>query len=51
MSGGALFDIAELGLTHARYVKIQDLAQGGAAPSAGFDLDAVGLIHFEEITD
>ena len=49
VSGGDLFDLADLGLTHARYVKIRDLAQDGAAPSAGFDLDAVGLISFTEI--
>ena len=51
ISGGDLFDLAELGLTRARYVKIRDLAKNGAAPSAGFDLDAVGLIHFEEISE
>ena len=46
ISGGDLFDLEELGLSLARYVKIRDLAEEGASPSAGFDLDAVGLIHF-----
>ena len=46
ISGGDLFDLEELGLSLARYVKIRDLSQEGAAPSVGFDLDAVGLIHF-----
>ena len=45
-SGGDFFDLAELGLTSARYVRIRDLSGEGAAPSVGFDLDAVGLVSF-----
>ena len=46
--GGDAFDLADLGLEEARFVRITDLSLYGSAPSAGFDLDAVGLIHFAE---
>ena len=46
-TGGDLFDLADVGLARARYVRITDLAAGGAGPTAGFDLDAVGLIAWE----
>jgi hypothetical protein len=45
-SGGDAFDLAELGVTRARWIKIRDLKTleaGGT--SSGFDLDAVGAIH------
>lgn len=45
LCGGDAFDLEDLGLESARYVRIRDLATDGAAPSAGFDLDAVGLVH------
>ena len=45
LSGDA-FDLAEVGLAEARWVRIRDLGTGGEAPSAGFDLDAVGAVHF-----
>jgi hypothetical protein len=44
--GGDAFDLADIGVDQARYVRIRDLAETGDAPSAGFDLDAVGAIHF-----
>jgi hypothetical protein len=44
--GGDLFDLADLGLESVRYVRIRDLSTSGTAPSAGFDLDAVGLLHW-----
>lgn len=47
VTGGDGFDLAEVGLSRARYVRIRDLWGVGATPSQGFDLDAVGLIHFE----
>lgn len=47
-TGGDPFDLAGLGLTEARYVRIRDLAEEGTPPSAGFDLDAVGVVHFRE---
>lgn len=46
LSGGDAFDLADLGLKRARFVKIRDLETlppGGN--SSGFDLDAVGVIH------
>lgn len=47
-TGGDAFDLAELGLGSARFVRVRDLASTGAAPSAGFDLDAVGLVNWEQ---
>ena len=45
-SGGDAFDLADLGLEQIRFVRIRDLSNSGDAPTAGFDLDAVGLVHF-----
>ncbi len=45
-TGGDVFDLADIGLTEARYVRIRDLATEGAGPSAGFDLDAVGMLYW-----
>lgn len=45
-SGGDAFDLAELGLTHARFVRVRDLETlAPAGMSSGFDLDAVGVVH------
>lgn len=44
-SGGDAFDLAQLGLTRARYVRIRDLSLEGGGNNGGFDLDAVGVIH------
>jgi hypothetical protein len=47
-SGGDAFDLADLGVTRARFVKIRDLKTlppGGT--TSGFDLDAVCAIHVE----
>ena len=45
-AGGDAFDLADVGLARARYVRIND---GGnnryGAPSGGFDLDAIAVIH------
>lgn len=48
--GGDPFDLADIGVTSARFVRIRDRAVEGAPmkdapPLAGFDLDAVGIIH------
>lgn len=46
LSGGDAFDLADLGLSRARFVKIRDLETmppGGT--TTGFDLDAVAAIH------
>jgi hypothetical protein len=45
-SGGDVFDLADLGLAKARFVKLRDLETlppGGT--TSGFDLDAVAAIH------
>ena len=47
-TGGNAFDLEELGLSEARFVKVRDLAVDGATPSAGFDLDAVGLVNWQD---
>jgi hypothetical protein len=45
-TGGDAFDLAAVELPEARYVRIRDLADEGEGTSAGFDLDAVGLINY-----
>ncbi len=48
LTGGDAFDLDDLGLDHARYVRIRDLeAMPGSSNTGGFDLDAVGLVHYE----
>lgn len=47
VSGGDAFDLADLGVERARFVKIRDRSNAGMAPSAGFDLDAVGIVSTE----
>jgi hypothetical protein len=47
-TGGDTFDLAELELESASFVRILDLATlGETGTSSGFDLDAVGLTHQE----
>ena len=46
LTGGDAFDLADLGLTTARWVKIQDVSHNGSGTTAGFDLDAVGLVNW-----
>ncbi len=45
LTGGDVFDLADIGLTTARFVKIHDVSFAGSAPTAGFDLDAVGIVN------
>ena len=33
-------------MTRARFVRIRDLSTRGEGTNAGFDLDAVGLVHY-----
>ncbi len=53
VAGGDAFDLADLGVTHARYVRIVDktleaCADSGALPNNnGFDLDAISIVHAE----
>src|SRR5262249_48351579 len=49
-SGGDAFDLAELEVERARYVRIRDLSTSGTGNSAGFDLDAVGAIHLIDLS-
>jgi len=44
-AGGDAFDLADVGLEHARFVRIHDISNLGAGGNAGFDLDAVTLVH------
>jgi hypothetical protein len=44
-TGGDTFDLADLGLKLANFVRIRDVSGAGEAPTAGFDLDAVGILN------
>ena len=44
-AGGDPFDLATIGVSTARFVRIKDLATAGQAPSAGFDLDAIAIVN------
>lgn len=46
-AGGDAFDLADLGLSRARYVRVRDVSFYGAAPTEGFDLDAAAIVHAE----
>lgn len=48
-AGGDAFDLADVGVARARFVRIRD-AGGGAegGDTAGFDLDAVAVVHSVE---
>jgi hypothetical protein len=48
LTGGDTFDLDDVGLSRARYVRIRDLASTGASNTGGFDLDAIGLVHYED---
>jgi hypothetical protein len=47
VSGGDAFDLADVGLASARFVRVTDRSNAGAAPTAGFDLDAIGVVRLE----
>ena len=45
-AGGDLFDLRDVGLRYARYVRITDLDNAvGASGTVGFDLDAIAAVH------
>jgi hypothetical protein len=45
-AGGDAFDLADLGVARARYVRVRDSgANGYAGTSGGFDLDAMAVVH------
>jgi hypothetical protein len=46
VTGGNSFDLETVGLERADYVRITDLTETTDLESkAGFDLDAVGIVH------
>jgi hypothetical protein len=49
VAGGDPFDLADVGLQRARFVKILDLSAGacGGLNTGGFDLDAVAIVNAE----
>jgi hypothetical protein len=49
VTGGDVFDLADVGLTTANFVRVVDVSNNGEAPTAGFDLDAVGIINTEPL--
>lgn len=51
VAGGDGFDLASVGLTHARFVRITDIGTNRfyAAPGGGFDLDAVAVVNGQPI--
>jgi hypothetical protein len=48
VSGGDAFDLADVGLASARFVRVTDRSNAGAMPTAGFDLDAIGVVRLEQ---
>lgn len=53
-AGGEAYDLAELGLTKARFVRIRDRSTGPCEgqpkpQNLGFDLDAIALVHAESL--
>ena len=48
-AGGDAFDLAKLGVTQARYLRIRDAGVSTSGTTTqGFDLDAVVLIHYKK---
>ncbi|MBU4483795.1 hypothetical protein KKA47_00060 [bacterium] len=45
VSGGDPFDLADIGIEKARYIRIIDLSNGGGPNNSGFDLDAIAVIN------
>ncbi|MFP4600528.1 MAG: hypothetical protein ACLFVJ_19895 [Persicimonas sp.] len=48
-TGGDAFDLADVGLESARFVRIRDMLEStnSTVDNVGFDLDAIGVVHFE----
>ena len=45
VAGGEAFDLADVGLPRARFVRVTDASKVGASDTAGFDLDAVAIVN------
>ena len=51
-AGGDLFDLRDVGLRYARYVRITDLDNAlGGSGTVGFDLDAIAAVHSQPRPD
>lgn len=48
VTGGDPFDLADLDLDSASYVRIVGVSDRGTPPKVGFDLDAVGIVNSRE---
>lgn len=48
-AGGDPFDLAAIGVSRARFIRIRDMNRRfpAANPTAGFDLDGVAVLHFQ----
>lgn len=47
-AGGDAFDLADIGLDRARFIRIRDAGLGSVmSPSSGFDLDAIAALHWQ----
>ena len=44
-AGGESFDLADVGVHEARFVRIRDRSSGGAGNTGGFDLDAIAVVN------
>lgn len=47
VTGGNAFDLADIGVASARYVRVVDKTGFGGPPSVGFDLDAIAAVNIE----
>jgi hypothetical protein len=47
VSGGDPFDLTDVGVERARYVRIRDISGSGSGETAGFDLDAAVARHVD----
>jgi hypothetical protein len=47
VAGGDPFDLADLGLARARFVRVRDVSFVGGGTTEGFDLDAAAIVHAE----
>jgi hypothetical protein len=49
VAGGDLFDLADIGVKRAKFIRIRDMNRVcSGPPSAGFDLDAISIINAED---
>lgn len=44
-AGGDPFDLADVGLEQACFIRIESISEGGPPPFTGFDLDAVAVVN------